>query len=114
LAAVERRLSGDIDSSDANRRLFARGHAMFNGTYALLMSEYNAWMNDKLYGACAGLSDEARKANRGAFFGSIDRTLDHILWGDRVWLSRFNGKTYSVRALGEELYADFDERRRPR
>lgn len=82
---------------------------MFEGTYPLLMAEYNAWMNDKMYRACALLSDEARKQNRGAFFGSIHRTLDHILLGDRIWLGRFNGKQYPVARIGEELYTDFDE-----
>jgi uncharacterized damage-inducible protein DinB len=26
---------------------------MFTGTYALLMAEYNRWMNEKLYAGCA-------------------------------------------------------------
>ena len=40
------------------------------------------------------MPDEARKADRGAFFRSIHSTLNHILWGDRVWLPRFNGVSY--------------------
>ena len=34
---------------------------MFTGTYALLMAEYNRWMNEKLYAGCATLTDAERK-----------------------------------------------------
>jgi uncharacterized damage-inducible protein DinB len=82
---------------------------MFQGTYAALMAEYNVWMNDKIYAACAGLSAEELKRDRGAFFRSIHATLNHVLWGDRVWLGRFNGKTYPVGAIGVDLYDQFAE-----
>lgn len=29
--------------------------------------------------------------NRGAFFGSILGTLNHLVWGDQIWMSRFDG-----------------------
>ena len=81
---------------------------MFGGTYALLMAEYNAWMNDKLYDGCARLSDEDRKRDRGAFFKSIHSTLNHLVWGDRGWLPRFNGKSYVTPVpAGTDLYDDF-------
>jgi uncharacterized damage-inducible protein DinB len=81
---------------------------MFGGTYALLMAEYNAWMNGKLYDGCARLSDEERKRDRGAFFGSIHGTLNHLVWGDRGWLPRFTGKTYGTPVpVGTALYDDF-------
>ncbi len=38
-----------------------------------------------------GLSDEERRRERGAFWGSIHGTLNHILWGDTMWMSRFDG-----------------------
>ena len=82
---------------------------MFEGTYALLMAEYNVWMNGKVYAACARLSDEERKRDRGAFFKSIHGTLNHLVWGDRAWLPRFNGKTYPTGPVGVDLYADFGE-----
>jgi uncharacterized damage-inducible protein DinB len=80
----------------------------FSGTYPLLMAEYNRWMNDRLYLLCAELTDEARKQDRGAFFKSIHGTLDHVLWGDRMWLGRFNGKTYPLERDGPWLYSDFE------
>jgi uncharacterized damage-inducible protein DinB len=55
------------------------------------MATYNAWQNRSLYGAASTLSDEQRKADRGAFFGSIHATLSHILFGDQAWMHRFAG-----------------------
>jgi uncharacterized damage-inducible protein DinB len=80
---------------------------MFDGTYALLMAEYNLWMNAKVYAGCARLSDEERRRDRGAFFKSIHSTLNHLVWGDRAWLQRFNGKTYPLGPAGVDLYDDF-------
>lgn len=54
------------------------------------MARYNRWQNQSLYGAAAELDATARQSNRGAFFGSIQATLTHILWGDNVWMSRFD------------------------
>ena len=77
-------------------------------------AHYNAWANERVYDACAPLSDEERKRRRPSFFGSIHRTLNHILVGDRVWLSRLDGKPHGVTSLDQELYADFAELRAAR
>jgi len=69
---------------------------MFTGTYAALMAEYNAWMNERMYAAAATLSDEDRKRDRGAFFKSIHGTLNHLLWGDRAWFGRLAGQRSSI------------------
>lgn len=45
-------------------------------------------MNRKLCNAAAVLSDEQLTQNRGAFFGSILGTLNHIAIGDIIWLKR--------------------------
>lgn len=82
---------------------------MIDTEYCQTMAAYNRWMNRKVYEAAARLTDEARKADRRAFFRSIHSALNHILWADRVWLSRFNGRTYAVGAIGADLYDDFDE-----
>jgi len=81
---------------------------IFQGGYPSLMAEYNRWMNDRLYRTCADISDATRKEDRGAFFKSIHGTLDHILWGDRIWLGRFNGKSYPLERSGPFLYDGFD------
>jgi len=82
---------------------------MFQGSYPVLMAEYNRWMNQRLYLACGTLSDAVRKADQGLFFGSIHATLNHILWGDRAWMRRFTGKEYTLGPPGQDLFADFAE-----
>ncbi len=57
--------------------------------YAQTMARYNAWQNENIYGAASRLPDNARTQDRGAFFGSIHATLNHILWADQMWLKRF-------------------------
>jgi len=52
--------------------------------WALEMALYTKWQNETLYGLCDALGDEERKRERGLYFGSIHRTLDHILMVDRV------------------------------
>jgi uncharacterized damage-inducible protein DinB len=74
-----------------------------------LFARYNSWMNGKIYAACAELDDAARKADRGAFFKSLHGTLDHILLGDRIWMSRLTGNDYPRGPIGTELYPDFED-----
>ncbi len=74
-----------------------------NAAYFRQLSHYSAWANDRLYTACAELSDEDRKRRRPSFFGSIHRTLNHILVGNRIWRSRLDGKPHGVTSLDEEL-----------
>ena len=87
---------------------------MISVEYCQLLARYNHWMNERLYAVVSEFSDEERKQDRGAFFGSMHRTLNHILWGDRIWLSRFTGQAYSVPAFGADTYPDFAELARER
>lgn len=57
---------------------------------ARTMARYNAWQNASLIEAADGLDEGAREADRGAFFGSIRATLSHLLWADRMWMSRLS------------------------
>ena len=57
-----------------------------------LMADYNRWMNGNLHRAAAALSADALDAPRGAFFGSILGTLNHLVVADTVWLKRFGGE----------------------
>jgi uncharacterized damage-inducible protein DinB len=63
---------------------------MITPAYVRTIAEYNAEMNRRLYGAAARLSDAERRERRGAFWGSIHGTLNHLLWGDTQWMSRFD------------------------
>jgi uncharacterized damage-inducible protein DinB len=62
---------------------------MIDRAYVQRMARYNRWQNENLYGVADRLSAEERRRERGAFFGSIEKTLNHLLWGDRAWMSRF-------------------------
>jgi len=80
---------------------------MIDVSYCAAMAEYNQWMNERLYAACDILEDSERKKDRSAFFGSIHRTLNHILYGDLAFLSRFTGNPAVVPELGVDLYHEF-------
>ncbi|MFC6672308.1 DinB family protein [Marinobacterium aestuariivivens] len=54
-----------------------------------LLANYNQWMNAKVYAAAGHLGADELVKDRGAFFGSILGTLNHILVGDIIWLKRF-------------------------
>ena len=68
-------------------------------------------MNQKLYDVCASIPDVDRKSDRGAFFKSIDGTLNHILVGDLIWLGRLFTQQPFVSKLDGELYSNFSELR---
>ena len=79
-----------------------------------MLSAYNSWMNNKLFTLCDSLSDETRNKDMGAFFGSIHRTLDHILYGDKAWLERLRDGIYVPRDINETLYANWEDLKRER
>ena len=90
---------------------------MITVSYVRAMAEYNRWQNENLYGAADQLSDGARKEPCGAFFGSIHATLNHLLFGDQIWMSRFAGtpkpKALTIRdSVG--MYDSWDELKRER
>lgn len=64
---------------------------MISPSYARAMAAYGAEMNRRLYAAAASLPEERRRAELGAFFGSIHATLSHLCWADAVWMQRFAG-----------------------
>lgn len=69
------------------------------------LARYNRWMNQRLYQACETLSDEERKRERGAFFGSIHHTLTHLVLADKMWLQRFAAQDTVFAALSPALLA---------
>jgi uncharacterized damage-inducible protein DinB len=54
-----------------------------------LMATYNQWMNAKVYDAASQLDNETLHADKGAFFGSVFGTLNHLMVADTIWLKRF-------------------------
>jgi uncharacterized damage-inducible protein DinB len=89
---------------------------MIDVAYVQCMARYNAWQNRSIYGAADTLSDDERRRERGAFFGSIHKTLSHLLWADRIWMSRFTDVPSPGASIRESvsLYPDWEALRRER
>ena len=66
-----------------------------------LMSQYNQWMNEKLYQTASQLDSAELKRDRGAFFGSILNSLNHIYVADIIWLRRFANHPHQYVTLAE-------------
>jgi uncharacterized damage-inducible protein DinB len=82
---------------------------MIRAAYVRTMAAYNEEMNRRLYEAAARLSEEERRRDRGAFWHSIHGTLNHLLYGDMAWMTRFAGWPAPPVKLKESdgLIADF-------
>ena len=87
---------------------------MVDVEYCRLLARYNRWMNERLYAAASTIPDDERKRDRGAFFGSIHRTLAHILWGDRTWLGRFIDAPHRIAAFGADEHPVWSDLARER
>ncbi len=89
---------------------------MIDSGYVQRLARYNRWQNENLYGVADTLSDADRRRERGAFFGSIHGTLSHLLWADRIWMSRFADTPRPEGGIPESvsLYGDWDELKRER
>jgi uncharacterized damage-inducible protein DinB len=89
---------------------------MIDRAYVQRMARYNRWQNENLYGVADRLSAEERCRERNAFFGSIHKTLSHLLWADRIQMSRFTDVPKPAAGIKESvsLYADWDELKRER
>lgn len=64
-----------------------------------LMSQYNQWMNQKVYRAALNMDNKEIERDRGAFFGSISGTLNHIYVADIIWLKRFSCHSQQYQSL---------------
>ncbi len=89
---------------------------MIDTAYVQRMARYNRWQNQNLYGVTDALPDDERRRERGSFFGSIHKTLSHLLWADRVWMSRFGvGEKLEVGIpQSVSLYPDWEPLKRER
>lgn len=81
---------------------------MIGPEYCVVMARYNTWQNSQLRGFLEALEPDELSRDRGAFFGSILSTLNHLLWGDTLWTSRFDGGE-APKVSGEEGLRLFDD-----
>ncbi len=64
---------------------------MITPDYCRAMAAYNTWQNKSVRRCAEALSLAELTQDRGVFFGSLMGTLNHLLWGDVLWMSRFDG-----------------------
>jgi uncharacterized damage-inducible protein DinB len=76
-------------------------------THFQLLAGFNGWVNERLYACIAGVPEDVYRSDRKAYFGSIHRTLNHLLVVDRLWAGRIEGIDRGIRALDQILYDDF-------
>lgn len=65
---------------------------MISPAHVQMMARYNRWQNENLYGVADKMSETQRREERGAHFGSVHKTLTHLVWADQNWMSRFTGR----------------------
>jgi len=87
---------------------------MIDRAYCTLMAGYGRWQNEQLLAACASLDDSVRKRPDNSFFGSIHGTLNHLIFGDLGWMTRFETGQSVPFGPREEFHTDFGELREAR
>jgi len=91
---------------------------MITARYCRLMAAYNSEMNRRLYRAAEAIPDAERRADRGAFFGSLHGTLSHLVWADHAWMARFAPDRWQRLPAGikesPHLFPDWDALRAAR
>lgn len=75
-----------------------------------LLANYNALMNQKICESLAVVPEAELWQDNGAFFNSILGTLNHIMVGDLIWLTRFNQHPNSPKGVTTlQGLADFEK-----
>ncbi|MFT7470249.1 MAG: putative damage-inducible protein DinB [Kiritimatiellia bacterium] len=64
-----------------------------------LFARYNRWVNEKIFDAAAQLSEKDLTQDKGAFFGSVLGTLNHLMVADIIWLKRIATDPGKFRSL---------------
>ncbi len=72
-----------------------------------MFADYNSWANGLVYAAAERLTDAEFRENKGAYFGSLHATLNHVLCADRIWMKRFTGMGDAPTTLDAILFDDF-------
>lgn len=73
-----------------------------------MMAGYGTWANQHLIAASRAISSDDYFLDRGAFFGSVHGTLNHIIVGDRIWFGRITGEDSGLTELGAQLFDTLD------
>ena len=73
-----------------------------------MMARYNRVANERVYASCALLDDYEYRKRREGSFGSIHGLLNHMVLGDRIWMSRFAGGGEVTPPLDTEVAGGFE------
>jgi len=79
--------------------------------YLTLRAEHNQWVNTRLYDVAPKPSEADYFADRGAFFGSVHNTLNHIVTTDMIWLHRIDGTGTAPAGLDAVLFDNLADTR---
>lgn len=75
-------------------------------THFLMMANYNAWANARLFRMAGALRDDLYRKEVGAYFRSLHGTLNHLLTADRIWMRRLTGVGDHPGVLNAILFDD--------
>jgi uncharacterized damage-inducible protein DinB len=72
----------------------------------VLLARYHRWAYKRLYQTLDQLSDNDYRARRNMQYGSIHRTLNHLLLSDTLWYSRLTGGRFAIKQRDQEVEFD--------
>ena len=75
-------------------------------SHFVMMADYNAWANGRLYGMARQLPDEQYRRDVGAYFKSLHGTLNHLMVADLIWVRRLTGVGDHPRNLNAIIFDD--------
>ena len=55
------------------------------------LAAYNQWANGRILKAIDGMTPAELAKPVDAYIGSLAKSLQHILWAERIWLARWKG-----------------------
>lgn len=82
---------------------------MISVDYVRTMMAYGTWMNGRMLDDCARIADADRTRDLGAYFKSLHGTLDHLLWGDLIWMGRFDGVAVPAGTVSDLICPHWDD-----
>lgn len=68
-----------------------------------MMLDYNYWANARILRMAEQLTEADYFADTGHSYGSLHRTLVHVLWAENVWRRRLQGQGFDGEYAVEDL-----------
>ncbi|MEP1205934.1 MAG: DinB family protein [Rhizobiaceae bacterium] len=75
----------------------------------IMFAAYNRWANKRLFDAAGQLTADQYRQDCQVAFNSMQGTLNHILIGDTLWMSRFQQTEHTIGGLDDLLHEDHAE-----